>query len=312
MYAHAAIAAVALAIGCGAPFGDGTQGKIGVGAVSVAGSSNTWNLSQRQSTLNDSNCTWWHNFHNTREGETDPPNCPYVPFLWSTALLNNSSARSVAVAQAAQSRWIMTLGEWDGRSVTDAQACADWGTLVGDANIVAHPEIRLVGGYTVQDASAAISTCDAATEVGIDAACNHVKTWLACLTTHGYRMPDALGIDKYGSFGTSPGANITSILTRMAGYENDTALKPYLFFVPEYGVLGTSGDNAADDINASAVMIGTAAWFDQHPRFQHYAWWFMGPSDCCSGGGTGRVQLYDLSAARTTIGTTWKNIPRLH
>lgn len=133
---------------------------------------------------------------------------------------------------------------------------------------------------------------------------------MACLATRGYRLPDALAIDKYGAFTTSPGANITSILARMQGYENDAVFKPYTFWVPEFGALGSSGDLAADAIAGSAVMIGTAAWFDAHPRFTHYAWWFEGPADCCSGGGTGNVQLYDLGAVRTAIGTTWKNIPR--
>lgn len=225
MNAQAAIVAVALAIGCGPNISSpDTAGKGGLANVSVAASGNTWSLPQRQAVLNDQNPPWWHNFNHTREGEVAPPGGGvYVPFLIVKSDLRNHSKVATAVSEAAASRWVLTLGEFDAREfTTDADAAAAWCELMADSAVVAHPEIRFVGGYTVEDGSIGGS---------------HTKNWLAAVAaTPACPLPKALALDKYGAAGTAPATNTATIMSRVNNYI--AAFPGYEIWVPEMGVLG--------------------------------------------------------------------------
>ena len=127
-----------------------------------------------------------------------------------------------AVAEAAQSRWIETLGEWDAREfTTDADAAAAWCDLTVDSAIVAHPEIRLVSGYTVQDGSAGGS---------------HFRNWLDAIKASGCRLPDAIALDKYGGDQFTPANNVSAIMQRVNNYLQ--TFVGYEIWIPEMGVLG--------------------------------------------------------------------------
>lgn len=137
--------------------------------------------------------------------------------------MRNHSKVVAAVADAAQGHWIMTLGEFDALEfTTDADAAAAWCELMADSEVLAHPEVRFVGGYTVQDGSTGGS---------------HTQNWLAAVgATSGCPLPKALALDKYGGAGTSSASNTAAIMARVNSYL--AAFPGYEIWIPEMGILG--------------------------------------------------------------------------
>jgi hypothetical protein len=283
MNAHAALAAVALAIGCGPSFVEGTPHKIGNVMVSVASSSNTWNLTQRNSVLADQSHNWWHNFYRKREGETPKiGGAVYVPYLNNDTDVTNQTFVAEAVAEAAESRVILSLGEFDGHGISDANAITAWCTFVTDPSILAHPEIKLASPYTVQMP---------------DTAGGHFVTWLAGIRSNGCREPDYLTFDRYISAadGVADAATFIGLVKQVhAGFPK------WDMIIPEWGTIGQSAATEVAMINAAVPAM------DLLPYVKMHAYWFMGPTNCCSGGGSSVNALYDLTATINTVGTAYK------
>lgn len=319
MLARLCWAAVAVATACG-PTSPGlpresTPNKAGIAAIPAF--ENPWTLTQQQNTVSDQQPYYWHNFSATPSvaSPTTTSGGVYVPFLVDTTDLTNHTTVTTAVTNAAASRYILTLGEFDGHGWTDLQACNAWHTLVTDSSILAHREIRLIGAYTVQDSGAVAGTCDASTESGIDPSCNHLRTLYNCiLGVNGPhagtadRMWDVMALDRYSS-----DPNI--INQRLINYK--AAYPQFTFVIPEFGI--TSNTPPATDSAVMAGMDALSLLWDPDPKVVFYAWWYMGPDSFGTPNPPGNsitsyanwnTQLYDDSATITVVGAHWKTVGR--
>lgn len=270
--------------------------KLGVACVAEfdgAGvHTNPWTLAQRTATLEDLQPAWWHNFEPSSEGTPVLSGGGYfVPMLVD---VTDHTPTKIATAVAnAQGGWIMSLGEAEGHGWTVQQGIDAWGALVNDSSILARPDIKLVSPYTVADGSVAGSW---------------FQLWLAGITSAGYRLPDAIALDKYAA-SASVVADWSTIATRINAYK--TAFPTYNFWIPEFGIL-QPGD--LTDPVVLGFMDQASRAMDSDPRILRYAWWYMGPPNFLGAHGndyaTSNQQLYDNSANVRTIGTHWKTCGR--
>lgn len=249
---------------------------------SGAANNTVYSLAQQQATIDNQLPSWWHNFQPTPEGVVSPSGAKFVPMLYG-----NQDYTSVRIASAvanAEANWIMGQGEPDSAGVSVAQAVTNWGTLVNDSSITGNPQIKLVSIYQAGDGSAGGS---------------YFQQWLSGITTAGYRLPDAIALDRY-----SVEANVLSVV---ANYH--AAFPTYELWIPEFNIDSGAGGGGASKATEAAYMQSISVSLDRLSYVTHYAIWYNGPQTWGGNNFTLRA-LYDNSAVATSTAPVWNRCGR--